>query len=221
MAAEAGLKPEVEDSGVTLPLRAAAQPDRPRVPHASRARASATRWSVQGSKLMFRPRKTAQKAIADAASRSGADRVPPAPVDPRPGVRGRGAWLGSGAPSARSSAAPAVGEESPLMGGSTSGPAERAARLRHARERARRRARAQPGGSRPAGRRGFAEMALRYMCAEGLCIGEPRLRAGKVVEIEGLGRALQRAVLPHLRRAPVRPARQGYRTMFSARRNAT
>jgi len=69
-------------------------------------------------------------------------------------------------------------------------------------------------------RQGFAGMALGYVRADGVCIGEPRLRAGMVVAIEGIGTrfsgnwyvtSVEHAFTP----------RQGFRTSFSARRNAS
>jgi phage protein D len=69
-------------------------------------------------------------------------------------------------------------------------------------------------------RQGFAGMALGYVQAEGTCIGEPRLRAGMVVAIEGIGKrfsgrwyvtAVEHAYTP----------KKGFRTSFAARRNAS
>ena len=66
----------------------------------------------------------------------------------------------------------------------------------------------------------YAEMALRYIRAEGLCIGEPRLRAGIVVEIQGLGTRFSGAYYVTSVEHSFTP-KKGYRTAFSARRNAT
>lgn len=69
-------------------------------------------------------------------------------------------------------------------------------------------------------RQGFAGMALDYLRGDGVCIGEPRLRAGMVVAIEGIGRrfsgrwyvtAVEHAYTP----------RRGFRTSFRVRRNAS
>jgi phage protein D len=69
-------------------------------------------------------------------------------------------------------------------------------------------------------RRGFVEMATRYIRAEGLCIGDPRLRAGTVVKIEGLGERFSGPY--YITLVEHRFGRnKGYRTAFSARRNAT
>jgi uncharacterized protein len=69
-------------------------------------------------------------------------------------------------------------------------------------------------------RRALAEMALRHIRAEGLCSGDPRLRAGKVVKVEGLGERFSGNY--YLTSVEHRFAlSKGYRTSFSARRNAT
>lgn len=66
----------------------------------------------------------------------------------------------------------------------------------------------------------FSEMALGYVRAEGKCIGDPQLRAGIVVKIEGVGERF--SGLYYLRAVEHRYSMQkGYRTAFSARRNAT
>jgi phage protein D len=66
----------------------------------------------------------------------------------------------------------------------------------------------------------FSEIALGYVRAEGKCIGDPQLRAGLVVKVEGVGERFSGlyyvpAVEHHYSMA------KGYRTGFSARRNAT
>jgi phage protein D len=69
-------------------------------------------------------------------------------------------------------------------------------------------------------RQRFCEMALGYICGDGTCIGEPRLRPGTVVSIEGLGTrfsGLYYVTRTHHCFTP----RKGYRTHFAARRNAT
>ena len=66
----------------------------------------------------------------------------------------------------------------------------------------------------------YAEMAMRYIRAEGLCIGEPRLRAGIVVDIQGLGTRFSGAYYVTSVEHSFAP-KKGYRTAFSARRNAT
>jgi phage protein D len=66
----------------------------------------------------------------------------------------------------------------------------------------------------------FSEIALSYVRAEGKCIGDPQLRAGIVVKVEGLGERF--SGLYYVRAVEHRYSMQkGYRTAFSARRNAT
>lgn len=69
-------------------------------------------------------------------------------------------------------------------------------------------------------RLGLAEMALRHVQAQGLCIGEPRLKAGTVVRIEGLG---ERFSGPYYLTSTEHRfgKKNGFRTAFSARRDAT
>lgn len=69
-------------------------------------------------------------------------------------------------------------------------------------------------------RRGMAEMALSYILADGLCIGDPRLRAGTVVKIDDVGERFGGNYYLTSVEHSFRPGR-GYRTAFSARRNAT
>jgi phage protein D len=66
----------------------------------------------------------------------------------------------------------------------------------------------------------FLEMSLGYICGDGVCIGEPRLRAGMVVKIEGIGTRF--SGLYYVTRAEHRFSPQrGYRTAFTVRRNAS
>ena len=67
---------------------------------------------------------------------------------------------------------------------------------------------------------GFREMGRAYIQAEGLCIGEPRLHAGMVVKIEGLGERFSGNYYVNLVEHRFDP-KAGYRTRFTARRNAT
>ena len=69
-------------------------------------------------------------------------------------------------------------------------------------------------------RQRFSDMALGYVCGEGVCIGDPRLRAGSVVEIEGLGGRFSGLYYLTSTQHCFSP-RSGYRTRFAARRNAT
>ena len=66
----------------------------------------------------------------------------------------------------------------------------------------------------------FSEMALGYIRAEGICIGEPTLRAGKNVQVEGIGRRF--SGLYYVTSVVHKyTAKSGYRTEFAARRNAS
>jgi uncharacterized protein len=66
----------------------------------------------------------------------------------------------------------------------------------------------------------FGEMALRYIVGHGLCIGEPTLRAGSVVKIEGLGKRFSGRYYVTSTEHQFKKT-TGYRTGFSVRRNAT
>jgi phage protein D len=69
-------------------------------------------------------------------------------------------------------------------------------------------------------KQGLFEMALSYISAEGVCIGDPRLQPGTVVKIEGLGTRF--SGLYYICSTEHRfSMKKGYRTAFSARRNAT
>lgn len=66
----------------------------------------------------------------------------------------------------------------------------------------------------------FSEMALGYIRAEGVCIGEPSLRAGSVVKVAGVGRRF--SGMYYITSSEHKySAQKGYRTAFTARRNAT
>jgi phage protein D len=64
------------------------------------------------------------------------------------------------------------------------------------------------------------EMALDYISGDGLCIGEPELRAGTVVKIEGLGSRFSGRYYVTSTDHSLKPG-SGYRTAFSVRRNAS
>jgi len=63
-------------------------------------------------------------------------------------------------------------------------------------------------------------MALAYVSGEGICIGCPDLRAGKVIKIEGLGKRFSGLYYVTSTEHAITPA-QGYRTNFTVKRNAT
>jgi phage protein D len=66
----------------------------------------------------------------------------------------------------------------------------------------------------------FSEMALHYVEGHGVCVGSPELRAGTLVEIEGLGERFSGTYYVTSTEHAFRPG-SGYRTTFTVRRNAT
>ncbi len=66
----------------------------------------------------------------------------------------------------------------------------------------------------------FAEMALNYIRGHGLCIGQPKIRAGTVVKIEGLGKRFSGDYYVTSAEHSYKPG-SGYRTAFSVRRNSS
>jgi len=63
-------------------------------------------------------------------------------------------------------------------------------------------------------------MALGYISGEGICVGCPDLRAGKVIKIEGLGKRFSGLYYVTSTRHAFTPAR-GYLTNFTVKRNAS
>ena len=66
----------------------------------------------------------------------------------------------------------------------------------------------------------FNEMALSYITGEGTCVGRTDLRAGTVLQIDGVGRRFSGSYYVTSTRHSYLPQR-GYRTAFTVRRNAT
>jgi phage protein D len=66
----------------------------------------------------------------------------------------------------------------------------------------------------------FKELALSYVEGQGVCIGRPDLRAGRLVEVQGLGRRFSGIYYVTSTEHSFRPG-SGYRTTFEFRRNAT
>jgi phage protein D len=66
----------------------------------------------------------------------------------------------------------------------------------------------------------FGENALYYVVGHGVCIGRPDLKAGLLVEIEGLGRRFSGPYYVTSTEHKFKPS-TGYRTAFTVRRNAT
>ncbi|AFY47151.1 phage protein D [Nostoc sp. PCC 7524] len=66
----------------------------------------------------------------------------------------------------------------------------------------------------------FQDMAIAYITGEGACQGNPKLRAGKVIEISGVGKRFGGLYyLNSVEHSYIWD--QGYRTSFTVRRNAT
>lgn len=66
----------------------------------------------------------------------------------------------------------------------------------------------------------FKEMSLQYVVGDGVSIGLPELRAGTLIEIEGLGKRFSGRYYVTGTEHSYKPGR-GYRTAFSVRRDAT
>jgi Bacteriophage probable baseplate hub protein len=218
LASSANLRPKVEDSKVTLPyVLQHNQTDLEFL--ATRAHRINYEVVVTDRDLHFRPRK-----LDDAAELTLHREVELLEFRPRlttlgqvPQLEVRG-WDPAKKKEIVSQAS--VGDEPKLMAGSNSGPS------------ATQRAFGTPKSTRVTSpvqsqeeadamaKRGFAEMALGYIRADGVCIGEPRMRAGTVVKIEGIGDRFSGSYYVLSVEHSFRP-KKGYRTYFSARRNAT
>ena len=218
VASDANLRPKVEDSGVTLPyVLQHNQTDLEFL--AMRARRINFEVIVRDHELLFRPRK-----IADAAELTLHREVELLEFRPRlttlgqvPQLEVRG-WDPAKKKEIVGKAGP--GDEPQLMAGSNSGPsATRRAFDTILSARVTTPVQSQDEADGMA-KRGFAEMALSYIRADGVCIGEPRLRAGTVVKIEGVGARFSGPYYVTSVEHSFRP-KKGYRTYFSAKRNAT
>lgn len=218
IASDCGLNPTVSDSGPTLPyVLQHNQTDLEFL--AERARRIHFELQVQGTDLLFRPRQTEGSAdltlhreielLSWRARLSSLGQVSSYEVrgwDPaqKKEIVGRAG----------------LGDESRQMDGKSTGPAA-SDQAFHAAPSARVNAPVQGQDEADAmARHGFAEMALRYITSEAECIGDPRLRAGMLVRIEGVGErfgGLYYIVsVEHRFGAP-----RGFRSFFTARRNAS
>jgi len=218
LAGEAGLRPEADDSGVTLPY--VLQHNQTDLEFLSqRARRIGFEVWVQDRTLRFGPRKTDASPVL--TLHREVELLEFRPRLSTLGQVGKVAVHGWSAQDKREIVGrAAVGDESRLMGGSQSGPAS----VRRAFEPVASARVTQPvHGQEEAdqlARRGFVEMALGHIRAEGLCIGTSALRAGCVVRLEGLGERFSGPY--YVTSAEHRFGRQkGYRTAFTARRNTT
>jgi phage protein D len=218
LASEANLRPNVEDSGVMLPyVLQHNQTDLEFL--ATRARRINFEVVVSDRDLHFRPRKIDNSAALtlhrEVELLEFRPRLTTLGQVPQLEVRG---W--DPAKKQEIVGRAGVGDEPKLMAGSSSGPSVA------------RRAFDTPKSSRVTSpvqsqdeadamaKRGFAEMALGYIRADGICIGEPRMRAGTVVKVEGIGDRFSGSYYVLSVEHSFRP-NKGYRTYFSARRNAT
>lgn len=66
----------------------------------------------------------------------------------------------------------------------------------------------------------FQDMAIAYITGEGTCQGNPNLRAGKVIEIAGVGKRFS-GLYYIISVEHFQNKNQGYKTSFTIRRNAT
>jgi phage protein D len=218
LASEAGLMPQVEDSRITLPyVLQHNQSDFEFL--MARAQRIGYEFLVRDRNLIFRPRKADGSELATLRREiellDFRPRLSTFGQIPELEVRG---W--DPATKKEIVGKARAGDEARAMGDGAAGPS------------ATRRAFDPPASARvdlpvhsqaeadQLARCGFVEMALGYVRAQGTCIGDPRLLAGTVVKIEGVGtRFSGRYYLTSVehRYGP----NDGYRTRFSARRNAT
>jgi phage protein D len=218
VATNANLRPRVEDSGVTLPyVLQNNQTDLEFL--AMRARRINFEVVVRDQDLLFRQRKIAEETELtlrrEVELLEFCPRLTTLGQVPRLEVRG---W--DPAQKEEIVGEASVGDEPKLMAGSISGPSA-TSRAFDTSASARVTAPVQSQEEATAmAKRGFTEMALSYIYADGVCIGEPSLRAGTVVKIEGIGERFSGSYYVTSVEHSFKP-KQGYRTSFSSRRNAT
>jgi phage protein D len=217
IASDAGLRPQVEDSKVTLPyVLQHNQTDLDFL--TTRARRINFEVSMKDRNLLFRPRK-----ISDSAELTLHREVELLDFRPRltslgqvPALEVRG-WDPTKKQEIIGTAG--AGDEPRLMGGSRSGPSNSGKAFgTTASARVTSPVQSKDEADEMA-KRGFGEMALAYIRADGRCIGEPRLRAGTVVKIEGIGTRFSGSYYVTSTEHAFGPSK-GYRTQFSARRNS-
>ncbi len=217
VASEAGLKPQVEDSGVLLPY--VLQHNQTDLEFLA-MRASRINFEVvvRDRELIFRPRKIDGKAVLtlhrEVELLEFYPRLSTICQVPQLEVRG---WD----PAQKKEIVGKAGMgDVQAMEGSSSGPsATKRAFDTVASARVTSPVQSQDEADAMA-KSAFAEMALGFIRANGVCIGDPRLRAGTVVQIESVGvrfsgpyylTSVEHSFLP----------KKGYRTSISARRNAS
>ncbi|MGF6754541.1 phage late control D family protein [Paraburkholderia sp. GAS42] len=218
LAGGAGLKPEIEDTRVVLPyVLQHSQTDLEFL--LGRAQRIDHEVVVDGHSLIYRPRK-----VKDSATLTLRREIELLEFRPRMSTMGQAQELVVRGWSPKDKreivSRSGVGDEPSLMSGQSSGPAS-VQRVfgRTGSMMVRAPVQSQEEADLVAKQR-FAEMALGYIRADGVCIGEPHLRAGIVVKIEGLGARF--SGLYYVTATEQRfSIRNGYRTRFAARRNAT
>jgi phage protein D len=207
LAGNAGLAPDAQDSKVTHPYLLA------------RARRIDYEVAVRDKTLVFR-----ERAIKESAALTLRRDVELLEFRPRLSSMGQVQQLvvrGWSAKDKREVIGRAVaGDEPATMQGSESGPAAVRRVYGHTGSALDREPVQSQGDADRIAQQRFSEMALGYVCGDGVCIGEPRLRAGTVVKIEGLGVRFSGLYYITSTQHCFTP-RRGYRTHFSARRNAT
>jgi uncharacterized protein len=218
IASGAGLRPQVQDSGVMLPhVLQHNQTDLEFL--AARAHRIGFEVSVRDQDLIFRPR-----AFDGAETLTLHPEVELLEFHPRLSTMGQVPQLEvrgwDPAQKKEIVGRASAGDEGRLMSGSDTGPSE-TRRAFDPGVSARVMAPVQSQDEADAmARRGMAEMALDYIRADAVCIGEPRLRAGTVVKIDGIGERFGGTYYLTCVEHSFSP-RRGFRTSFSARRNTT
>ncbi|HWT34873.1 MAG TPA: hypothetical protein VN289_01255 [Paraburkholderia sp.] len=218
LAGTAGLTPQVDDTKAVLPY--VSQHNQTDLEFLlSRARRIDHEVFVDGKTLIYRPRK-----LNDSATVTLRREIELLEFRPRMSTIGQVQELTVRGWSAHDKkeivSRSAVGDEPTLMDGKSSGPANVQHAFGHAGSvMVRAPVQTQEEADLVAKQR-YSEMALGYIRADGMCIGDPRMHAGIVVKVEGVGERFsglyyvtateQRFSLAH-----------GYRTRFFARRNAT
>ena len=218
IASDAGLSPKVEDSGVRLPyVLQHNQTDLEFL--AARARRINFEVVVRDRDLLYRPRKIAAEAALTLHREIELIEFRPrlSTVGQVPQLEVRG-W--DPAQKKEIVGKAGAGDEPQLMAGKAAGPAA-TRRAFDPGTSARVDAPVQSQDEADAmAKRAFAEMALGYIRADGVCIGEPRLRAGIVIKIEGIGERFSGPYYVTAVEHSFAP-KKGYRTSFSARRNSS
>ncbi|WON73515.1 hypothetical protein [Nitrosospira sp. Is2] len=218
LAASAGLRPQVVDTKVTLPY--VLQHNQTDLEFLlGRAQRIDYEVVVEDRSLLFRPRK-----IKDTAALTLRRDIELLEFRPRMTTMGQVQELnvrGWNPSDKKEIVGRAVaGNESTLMGGHVSGPSNVKKLFSHtASTKVTDPVHSQAEADQMAKQK-FREIALGYIKAQGVCIGDPKLRPGTVVKIEGIGKRF--SGLYYVCSTEHRFSRKkGYRTAFSAQRNAT